>query len=71
MKKKKYKLHALPTVRAEAEPLVRLTTGGRDTLPEADLGFPLEGALSGMQQGGKESLKYDPARDRSVIANYW
>ncbi len=26
-KKKKYKLHALPTVRAEAEPLVRLTTG--------------------------------------------
>ncbi len=24
-----------------------------------DLGFPLEGALSGMQQGGKESLKYD------------
>ncbi len=26
-KKKKFKLHALPTVRAEAEPLVRLTTG--------------------------------------------
>ncbi len=35
--------------------------------PEADLGFPPEGALSGMQQGGKESLKYDPARDRTVI----
>ncbi len=41
MKEKKYKLHAIPTVRAEAEPLVRLTTGGRVTLlPEADLGIP-------------------------------
>ncbi len=41
-KKKKYKLHAIPTVRAEAEPLVRLTTGIRPVtlLPEADLGIP-------------------------------